>query len=74
VNDSRTAVMQREEDYLRYIFEAERAGLVARVGEVYRRLGVSPASVVGMYRKLEGKRLIRYERCPGASLTHEGRG
>ena len=41
MNDSRAAVTPREEDYLRYILEAEREGLVARVGEVSHRLGVS---------------------------------
>lgn len=59
------------EDYLKAIFEL--GGELVRTQDLAELLGVSPASVTGMLRKLAGLGLIGYEPYAGASLTPAGR-
>src|SRR5215468_7828816 len=61
------------EDYLKVIFELERAGEAAGTNEIAAELGVAPASVSGMVRRLVGQRLITHERYRGVRLTRDGR-
>lgn len=61
------------EDYLKAIYElAGRAGL-ASTNDVAARLGVSPASVTGMIRRLAEQELLEYERYRGVRLSDSGR-
>ena len=69
------------EDYLKAIFEieiadagpgAEHAG-VAGTNEIAQALGIAPASVTGMLRRLADQELISYERYRGVRLTDAGR-
>ncbi len=61
------------EDYLKVIFELESAGEPAGTNEIAAELGVAPASVSGMVRRLVGQRLITHERYRGVRLTRDGR-
>ncbi len=63
------------EDYLKALYELSETGGRAHTGGLARRLGVSPASVTGMLRKLSAQRpqLVVYHRHRGAELSPEGR-
>ncbi len=61
------------EDYLKAIYELERAGEPAATTGLAARLGVAPASVTGMVRRLAGQGLLTHERYRGVRLTVEGR-
>ncbi len=61
------------EDYLKAIYAIERGGDAAPTNELAQRLGVAPASVSGMVRRLADQGLLTYERYRGARLTGEGR-
>jgi DtxR family Mn-dependent transcriptional regulator len=70
------------EDYLKAIFEIETADVVSRGSEhpdgagtndIAQRLGIAPASVTGMLRRLAEQGLISYERYRGVRLTDTGR-
>jgi DtxR family Mn-dependent transcriptional regulator len=61
------------EDYLKVIYEAERMGGAAATNEVAHRLGVAPASVTGMVRRMAEQGLVDYERYKGVRLTDAGR-
>lgn len=59
------------EDYLKTLFELGESGVKTQA--LAGALGVSPASVTGMLRKLSELHLIEYEPYQGASLTPAGR-
>lgn len=62
------------EDYLKTIYELERStGAAAATNELADRLGVAPASVTGMVRRLAEQGLLEYERYRGMRLTADGR-
>jgi DtxR family transcriptional regulator, Mn-dependent transcriptional regulator len=61
------------EDYLKAIYELERAGAAAATTGLAARLGVAPASVTGMVRRLAGQGLLTHERYRGVRLTMLGR-
>ncbi|HEU4995012.1 MAG TPA: metal-dependent transcriptional regulator [Gemmatimonadaceae bacterium] len=61
------------EDYLKAIYELERSGEPAETNAIARLLGIAPASVSGMIRRLARLGLIRHERYHGARLTAAGR-
>jgi DtxR family Mn-dependent transcriptional regulator len=61
------------EDYLKAIYELERSGEPAETNAIARLLGIAPASVSGMVRRLADQGLITHERYHGASLTTAGR-
>lgn len=63
---------QSVEDYIKAIFVASK-GDSASTTEIAERLGVSPASVTGMLKKLKGLKLVEYESYKGVRLTHAGR-
>ena len=56
------------EDYLKAIWKLERRGRVT-TSALAAELGVSPASVTGMLKKLAALRLVAHERYRGATLT-----
>lgn len=61
------------EDYLKAIYELERTGEAAETNAIARLLGIAPASVSGMVRRLVEQRLITHERYRGVRLTSVGR-
>ena len=61
------------EDYLKAIFELEAVGGVAGTNEMATVLGIAPASVSGMIRRLADQGLIAHERYRGVRLTKAGR-
>ena len=61
------------EDYLKVIYELERSGKPAETNAIAETLGIAPASVSGMVRRLAEQGLITHERYRGASLTSSGR-
>jgi DtxR family Mn-dependent transcriptional regulator len=61
------------EDYLKVIFELETDAGVAGTNEIAGTLGVAPASVSGMVRRLADQGLITHERYRGVQLTKAGR-
>ncbi len=61
------------EDYLKAIYKASRGEGAASTSAVADALGVSPASVSGMLRRLSDRGLVEYERYYGARLTGDGR-
>lgn len=61
------------EDYLKAIYEVELAGGSVSTNELAQRLGVAPASVSGMVRRLSQQGLVRHERYRGVRLTQAGR-
>jgi DtxR family Mn-dependent transcriptional regulator len=61
------------EDYLKAIYELERGGDPAATNELATHLGVAPASVTGMVRRLADQGLLTHERYRGVRLTSHGR-
>ena len=61
------------EDYLKAIYAIERAEEAASTSDLAQRLGLTPASVSGMVRRLAEQGLLSYEPYRGARLTPDGR-
>jgi len=61
------------EDYLKAIYELERSGHAAGTNDLAEALGIAPASVSGMVRRLAEQGLIAHARYHGARLTPMGR-
>jgi DtxR family Mn-dependent transcriptional regulator len=61
------------EDYLKVIYEIERAGNAAGTNDIARQLQIAPASVSGMVRRLAAQGLVTHEPYHGATLTEVGR-
>lgn len=61
------------EDYLKAIYEIESAGGAAGTNDIAHVLGIAPASVSGMVRRLAEQGLIEHERYRGVRLTEGGR-
>ncbi|MDF1505430.1 metal-dependent transcriptional regulator [Roseisolibacter sp. H3M3-2] len=61
------------EDYLKAVYELERARGAAATNDLAHRLGVAPASVSGMVKRLADQGLLTYERYRGVRLTADGR-
>ena len=61
------------EDYLKAIYDLERAGKPAATTDLASRLGVTPASVTGMVGRLADQGLLTHQRYRGVRLTTKGR-
>jgi DtxR family Mn-dependent transcriptional regulator len=61
------------EDYLKATYEIARLGGRVTTSALAERLGVTPASVTGMVKKLAAMRLVKHERYHGFKLTPSGR-
>lgn len=61
------------EDYLKATYEIARLGGHVTTSALAERLGVTPASVTGMVKKLASMRLVKHERYRGFKLTPSGR-
>ncbi len=65
---------EHDEMYLKAIWRLEESGETpARVASISRLLHVKPPSVVGMLKKLDTRKLIRYSGRRGILLTSTGR-
>jgi DtxR family Mn-dependent transcriptional regulator len=64
---------RQAEDYLKVIYEIERDGDAAPTTAIAARLGIAPASVSGMIRRLARQGLVAVERYRGARLKAKGR-
>lgn len=74
MNHSRVPELtQPVEDYLKAIYELEREGAAAATTDLAAHLGVAPASVTGMVRRLADQGLLTHERYHGVRLTEQGR-
>lgn len=71
----RNTEIRREsiEDYLRAAFEIENESGRVFTNRLARKLGVAPASVTGMIKKLAENNLVKYQRYRGIALTENGR-
>jgi DtxR family Mn-dependent transcriptional regulator len=61
------------EDYLKTIYDMEQVGERATTSALAARLGVQPASVTGMVKRLAESELVSYTPYEGADLTSAGR-
>jgi DtxR family Mn-dependent transcriptional regulator len=61
------------EDYLKAVYEVEQRAGAASTSDVAQLLGVAPASVSGMVRRLAGQGLLAHEPYRGVRLTAAGR-
>lgn len=61
------------EDYLKAIYTLERAGQRATTSALAARLGIQPASVTGMIKRLAEMDLVLYTPYDAATLTADGR-
>jgi DtxR family Mn-dependent transcriptional regulator len=61
------------EDYLKVIYDVERATGAAATNDIAQRLSVAPASVSGMIRRLAEQGLVSHEPYKGVRLTPSGR-
>ncbi|MEM4699533.1 MAG: metal-dependent transcriptional regulator [Candidatus Nezhaarchaeales archaeon] len=61
------------EEYLEHIFRLQEAAGVARTGDVAKRLGVSPSTVVNVVKWLERRGLVMRQPYRGIRLTEKGR-
>lgn len=60
------------EQYLKVIYSLTEHGGLAKTSEIAKAMGVTPASVTEMVRKLSDKGYVRYERYKGVSLNPKG--
>jgi DtxR family Mn-dependent transcriptional regulator len=60
------------EDYLKAIYELERASGAAATNDIARALDIAPPSASWMIRRLAAQGLLTYERYHGARLTKSG--
>jgi DtxR family Mn-dependent transcriptional regulator len=61
------------EDYLKAIYEIQREKGKVATTILAGRLGIQPASVTGMIKKLSEMNLVTYERYQGVKLTASGK-
>ena len=61
------------EDYLKAIYALSRHGGPVTTSDLADRLGIAPASVTGMVKKLAAAGLVDHEKYQGARLTEAGR-
>lgn len=64
---------QAVEDYLKTIYDLSRADTAVPTSALAERLGVTPASVTGMVKKLAEMNLLTHEPYRGVGLTEAGR-
>ena len=62
----------REEDYLRAILEVTITKGYAKIKDISMKVNVTPASTVGMMKKLSKKKYVNYQKYDGITLTKSG--
>jgi DtxR family Mn-dependent transcriptional regulator len=60
------------EDYLKAIYEIQKEKEKVSTNALSEKLGVAPASVTSMMKKLSERKLITHKRYQGVKLTHAG--
>jgi DtxR family transcriptional regulator, Mn-dependent transcriptional regulator len=70
---NKPALSSSQEDYLEAVLDLVRAGHVARVRDIARRLGVGMPSVSVALRALRGRGLVNYNPYQVITLTESGR-
>jgi DtxR family Mn-dependent transcriptional regulator len=68
-----TMTSKTTEDYLKAIYQADAEHQGVGTTDLAERLGVAPASVTGMLKKLAAQDLVTYTRYQGVALTDTGR-
>ena len=63
---------EQKENYLRAVFHWHEVGSRASTTEIAKEVGVSPASVTDMLKKLAEEKLVDYASHQGATLTEKG--
>ena len=63
---------QAVEDYLKNIYELQASAEKVSTTDLAERLGVAPASVTGMVKKLDAMKLLKHEPYHGVLLTKAG--
>jgi len=68
-------ITQSTQDYLKHIFDLTQDGKAASTTDLAARLGIAPASVTGMLKKLASAEhpLVVYRKHRGVTLTAEGK-
>lgn len=66
-------VSGRAEDYLKAVYEIIENKGYARIKDISKELGVRPATVVEMMRRLHNRGFVFYEKYGGITLTKHGR-
>ena len=67
------AISKEREDYLKTIYHLQYEETPVRTTTIARALGVEPASVTGVIKRLSELNLLNYEPYKGVSLTDDGR-
>lgn len=62
------------QDYLKVIYSLTESGEAVTTSAIAERLGVSPASVTAMIKRLHAGGHVRYRKYQGVELTERGRG
>jgi len=65
-------ISKSREEYLKAIYALNEEGEQAETMKIASRLGVKPASVTGMLKKLSDEGYVKYESYRGAELTDKG--
>lgn len=60
------------EDYLKIIYDLQKQGMEVSTTALSDKLGVAPASITGMVKKLASLKLVNYKPYQGVTLTIEG--
>jgi len=68
-----TALSRSVEDYLKAVYQLTEREPDAATSDIAQRLGVAPASVTGMIKRLAESGLLEHEPYRGARLTRRGR-
>lgn len=68
-----TPLSRSVEDYLKTIYQITEHAEDAATSEIASRLGIAPASVTGMVKRMAEQGLLEHERYHGVQLTDEGR-
>ncbi len=73
ITNEKTGVISKAvEDYLKTIYEVQNSEDKVSTNALSEKLGVSPASVTAMVKKLSDRRLITHKRYQGVRLTSAG--
>ncbi len=66
-------ITHERQDYIKVIYKLEQEESPARTTTIAKALGVEPASVTGIIKRLSELELVDYEPYKGVTLTEEGR-
>ena len=73
MNAMKAALSRSVEDYLKAVYQLTEREQDAATSDIAERLGVAPASVTGMIKRMAESGLLEHEPYQGARLTPRGR-